>query len=100
MKKIVLCIFVILGFSETSLAYTSCPNQTLTKVFSDSVNTYLGTGGLNGIIRKTTTVDYQTMVSIALAAKISGTPVEIRYKRDGVICGSAAWNEEISGVGV
>ena len=40
------------------------------------------------------------MVSIALSARISDKKVTIRYKNDGVTCGAAAWNEEISGIGI
>ena len=97
MKKIVLIILATI--TSYSHAYTSCENQVLTKVFNDGSNTYIGTGGLNGRISNTK-ADYKGMLSILLSARVAGKPVEIRYERDGVQCGNAAWNEEISGVGI
>jgi hexokinase len=102
MNKVVIISLLMSVISPVAVAvaYTSCPNQTLTEVFADGSHTYLGiNGGLKGQILSSR-LDYKTMVSIALSARISDKKVTIRYKNDGVTCGAAAWNEEISGIGI
>lgn len=100
MKNVVIISLLMSVISPAAIAYTTCPNQTLTEVFSDGSHTYLGiNGGLRGQILSSR-LDYKAMVSIALSARISDKKVTIRYKNDGVTCGAAAWNEEISGIGI
>ena len=103
MNKITFFVFfTVLSFSESTFAYTECTNLTITQVFNDSENTYILTGGLNqfnGVI-SSTLAEYKTMVSIAIAARMPNAKAHIRYKNDNVVCGSAAWDEEIIGIGV
>lgn len=101
MKKIFVFGLMLLGFSNLSMAYSTCANQNISKVFNDGHHTYIGIGdnSLSGVIPSTKS-EYQTMISIVLSAKMSNAKVEVRYKNDGVNCNNPAWNEEISGVGL
>lgn len=78
-------------------AYTECPPIMLTKVWSDvDGNFFIATGGyLNGYISPTA----KPSIAVAVAAYSSGRPVIVRYARDGIACGGAAWDERISAIG-
>lgn len=91
-----LCFLMV---SPLAYGYTEC-QVTLTKVFTDDGgNFYVATGGyLNGYIPPGGQ-NYAPSVAAAMAARASDRPVIIRYQNDGVVCGSAAWNEVISGLG-
>lgn len=79
-------------------AYTECPAMMLTKVWDDvDGNFFVATGGyLNGYISPTA----KPAMAVAITAYTAGKPVIIRYGRDGVVCGSAAWNEQITAIGM
>jgi hypothetical protein len=82
-------------------AYTQCTGLALTGVFTDNGgNLFVSTGGYQNGYVPPTMPGYKTAVAIALAAMTSGALVTIRYARDGVVCGAAAWNEEIAGIGM
>lgn len=97
-KNLIALISVV---SLNAYGYKECSNLEIKYVFSDGSNTYIGHSGPNsmdGIIRNTRT-DYKGMVSIVLAARVSGEKVKIRFVDDTVICGQTSWNSEISGIG-
>ena len=89
---------LFLVFSDAALAYTECPSIMLTKIWTDVDGAFfVATGGyLNGYISATS----KHSVGIAINAYNIGRPVIIRYARDGVVCGSAVWDEQISGIGM
>lgn len=84
-------------FCNMASAYTECPPIVLTKVWSDvDGNFFIATGGyLNGYISPTA----KPSIAVAIAAYSAGRPVIVRYARDGVACGGAAWDERISAIG-
>jgi hypothetical protein len=83
---------------DMASAYTECPPIVMTKIWSDvDGNFFVATGGyLNGYISGTA----KPSIAVAIAAYTSGRPAIIRYGRDGVVCGSAAWNEQITSIGM
>lgn len=83
---------------HASFAYTECAPIYMTKIWSDvDGNFYIATGGyLNGYISSTA----KPSIAVAITAYTTGRPVIIRYGRDGVVCGSAAWNEQITSIGM
>lgn len=101
MKRVIFATVLSLVPFSFVHAYTEC-TLTLTRIFAeDGGSFYIGTGGgLNGIIEYSTAGGYRNSIAIAIAARASGTPVLVRYERDGVVCGSAIWSERISGIGM
>jgi hypothetical protein len=95
-----LSVLALAMFPLTSHAYTECAGLMLTKVFTETDGEFfIATGGtLNGYIHKNN-ASYKTAVAIALMARATGTPVTIRYLNDGIVCGSASWNQQIIGIG-
>lgn len=97
MKKVfALCLLLI---SQLAHGFTEC-QVTLTRVFTDGGgNFFIATGGyLNGYIPPGAP-GFSSSVAAAMAARASDRPAIVRYQNDGVTCGSAAWNEVISGIG-
>ncbi len=88
--------FLLLLLCKAASAYTECPPIMLSKIHSDADgNFFVATGGyLNGHLSPTA----KPTMAIAIAAYTTGRPAVIRYGRDGVVCGSAAWNEQIISV--
>jgi len=83
---------------DAAFAYTECPPIVLTKIWSDvNGSFFIATGGyLNGYISATA----KPSIAIAIAAYTAGRPAIVRYGRDGVVCGSAAWDEQITSIGM
>jgi len=100
MKKILIAITITL-LSSRAFGYTECPGLTLTKTHLDvDGHFFVATGGyLNGMIPHTS-VNFSQSIAIAMTARASGKPALIRYANDGVICGNAAWNEQIISLGL
>lgn len=96
MKKLQFYILPLIFNINLAQAYTECPPMTITKVWADvGGNFYIATGGyLNGMILPNT-INYSQVTAIALTARTTGQKAMIRYVRDDVTCGSAAWNEAI-----
>lgn len=92
-------LFVLAFASPHAHGYTEC-QLTLTKVFTDNGgNFFIATGGyLNGYIPPGGP-NYSPSVAAAMAARASDRPAIVRYTNDGVVCGGAAWNERIEGIG-
>jgi hypothetical protein len=91
------------SFAANTYAYTECPGLVVKRVFTDAGgNLLVGTdpaGNLNGFIAPSAPA-FKTVVAIALSAKLSGSPVTIRYSNNGVSCGTASWGEPIEGIGM
>jgi hypothetical protein len=79
-------------------AYTDCQNTEITRIYKDVTgNFFIATGGyLNGYIDPSD----KAAIAMVVTAYTSGRRMLIRYSRDGITCGAAAWNEIISGVGL
>jgi hypothetical protein len=94
-KLIPLCFLV----SPIAHGYTEC-QVTLTKVFTDNAgNFFIATGGyLNGYV-PAGGPNYSPSIAAAIAARASDRPAIVRYQNDGIVCGGAAWNEKIDGIG-
>jgi hypothetical protein len=91
-----LCLLMVTPLAH---GYTEC-QFTLTKVFTDGGGNFLiASGGyFNGYIPPSSP-GYSPSVAAAIAARASDRPVVVRYQRDAVVCGSAPWDEVISGIG-
>lgn len=100
MKKVFIVIVIVL-FSGKVFAYTECPGLSLTRTHLDvDGNFFIATGAyLNGMIPNTST-NFSQSIAIALTGRTTGQLLTIRYSNDGVVCGSAAWNEIIIGIGL
>lgn len=96
MKRLIGPLLTLLCNSAS--AYTDCPNIEITRIYKDVTgNFFIATGGyLNGYIDPSD----KAAIAMAIAAYTGGRRMLIRYSRDGVTCGAAAWNEPIGGVGL
>lgn len=79
-------------------AYTDCGNIEITRIYKDVTgNFFIATGGyLNGFVDPSD----KGAIAMVISAYTTGRRMLIRYSRDGVLCGAAAWNEPINGVGL
>lgn len=103
MKKLknALLILSLVFISNHASAFTDCPNVTIGFIFNDGAHTYLGESGLSNLVGviKNTNPQYEKLVSIAMAARVSGEKVTIRYQEDSVSCNAAIWSTTIRGIG-
>jgi len=102
-KKLILSI-TLFALSQSSFAYTECSNLTVTHIFNDGGQTYLGFNNpdnqqLNGYLDVDSS-QYGELVSIALSARVSDKKVRIRYSDDNLNCSQLpSWNTRIQAIG-
>jgi len=101
-SRILSCVFglALALWGSSVFAYKVCLDQKISYIFNDGTHTFIASSGskLNGAIRSTNP-EYKSLVSIALAAKVSGNNITVRYSDDSVTCGSTAWSDSIVGLG-
>ncbi|WP_157604919.1 hypothetical protein [Rhizobacter sp. Root16D2] len=103
MKFLPCAILALASLPMSASAFTECPGLTLTRIWTDvNGDFFIATGGdLNGRIPVAAyPVGAKPAVMVATAAYFARTKIKVRYKADGVSCGSARWDEEISSIGV
>ena len=103
-KKIFLASALFMLSQPSFAAYTVCTNLTVTHIFNDGGQTYLGfnspdSQALNGYLDRDAT-QYKELVSIALSARVSGKKVRIRYTDENINCSQLpSWNTRIQAIG-